>query len=139
MDIDTIQNLQTYITAETNDAAIYNALAGMTENEQARRMLSEIAEDEKEHANEFKRIYRIMTGHIFSPEAKEPSFTKSMNEVLMDRVLDESEDYRKYNTQALKTNNNTALRNAYLNASADENVHAHKIMYILNFLLEDQD
>jgi len=54
-------------------------------------------------------------------------------EILMDRVLDESGDYRKYAEQYRNTGNKE-LQDAFIKASTDENVHALRLLYLLDQL-----
>lgn len=132
MDMSTIQKLQTYIKAELGDASLYRALAIIAPNETDRQLLLEFAEDEQSHADEFKRIYRQMTGRSYNPEVMPPEMIGSYRDILRDRVLDESGDFRKYGEQYLITENNTPLKNAYYRARTDENVHALRLLYMLS-------
>lgn len=128
----TIQKLQTYIAAELGDAALYRELAKMAPNQNDSQLLREFAEDEQAHANEFQRIYRMMTGRNYTPTLQPPDLSDSYRDILRDRVLDESGDFRKYGEQYLQTNQNQALKNAYYRARTDENVHALRLLYLLS-------
>ncbi|MDQ5984183.1 MAG: hypothetical protein RUMPE_01222 [Eubacteriales bacterium SKADARSKE-1] len=126
------QKLQTYIIAELGDALLYKELAKMAPNEEYKNLLLDFSKDEQSHADEFKLIYRMITGKKFDPTVATPSLEGSFNDILRDRVLDESGDYRKYGEQYLNTTQNQILRDAYYRARTDENVHALRLLYMLS-------
>ena len=132
MDNTVAQNLRTYIDAELRDAALYKELAAMAPTDDDRQLLTEFSEDEQSHADTFKRIYRSMTGRSYNPIINPPVLTGSVQDILRERVLDESGDFRKYGEQYLMTNNNDTLKDAYYRARTDENVHALRILYLLS-------
>lgn len=131
MDMTTLQNLQTYINAELSDSALYKELAKSAPNDEYRKLLLEFSEDEQSHADNFMRIYKMLTGKNYMPEVKPPVISDSFNDVLRDRVLDESGDFRKYGEQYIRTSN-PILKNAYYTARTDENVHALRLLYMLS-------
>lgn len=131
MDMTTAQKLQMYITAELGDAALYRELANIATDENEHQLLLEFAEDEQAHAEEFQRIYRIMTGRGYHPFIPQPVLKGTYREILRDRVLDESGDFRKYGQQYIQTEKNDMLKNAYYRARTDENVHALRLLYML--------
>lgn len=127
-----VQNLENFIEAEMRDAQLYNMLAEQAPNENSRQILIEIAEDEQGHANEFKRIYRMLTGRRFSVQVNPIQLTDTYENVLRERIIDESGDYRKYGEQYMLTKQNIPLGDAYFKAMLDENVHALRIIYLLD-------
>lgn len=129
---DVLRNLETYITAELGDAALYRELAKEAPNPGYQELLLEFAEDEQAHADEFGRIYRNLTGRAYSPLIPRPILKGNFYDILRDRVLDESGDFRKYGEQYIQTNRNAALKNAYYKARTDENVHALRLLYMLS-------
>lgn len=133
MESSIMHKLGTYINAELSDSALYRELARIAPNEQDRKLLLEFADDEQAHADEFKRIYRLFYGRNFIPDVKKPQIVNSYREILRDRVLDESGDFRKYGEQYASTDNPT-LKNAYYRARTDENVHALRLLYMLSAL-----
>lgn len=132
LDMSTMQKLQMYIDAELGDAALYKDLAKIAPSEGYRQLLLEFSEDEQSHANTFKKIYRMMFGRTYSPIVKEPVLTGSFEDILRDRVLDESGDFRKYGEQYIQTQRNDMLKDAYYRARTDENVHALRLLYMLS-------
>ena len=128
----TIERLETYIKAELGDSALYKELSKIAPNDEDRKLLMEFSEDELSHANEFKRIYTMMTRKSFNPEIETPVITDSFKNILRERVLDESGDFRKYGEQYMQQNINIMLKDAYYRAMVDENVHALRLLYMLS-------
>jgi rubrerythrin len=127
------QRLQGFITAELSAAALYRELEKYAPNDRARQLIAEIAQDEQAHADEFLRVYRMMTRQkSYTPETPEaPAFIGTFKGILRGRLLDEAEDYRKYSA-LYNTNDNPALRTALARAGTDENVHALRIIVMLS-------
>jgi len=128
----TTEKLETYIKAELGDAALYKELSKIAPNDEDRKLLMEFSADEQSHADEFKRIYTMLTRKSFNPEIKTPVISDSYKNVLRERVLDESGDFRKYGEQYLQENVNTMLKDAYYRARTDENVHALRLLYMIS-------
>ncbi len=128
----TTEKLETYIKAELGDAALYKELSKIAPNDEDRKLLMEFSADELSHANEFKRIYTMLTRKNFNPEIKTPVISDSYKNVLRERVLDESGDFRKYGEQYLQENVNIMLKDAYYRARTDENVHALRLLYMIS-------
>ncbi len=132
MEMTTAQKLQMYINAELGDAALYRELSKSANDETDKNLLLEFAEDEQSHADEFKRIYSMMTGGSYNPIVTPPVINHPFEEILRERVLDESGDFRKYGEQYILTDKNNILKNAYYRARTDENVHALRLLYMLS-------
>ncbi|MBN7771864.1 hypothetical protein [Clostridium aminobutyricum] len=126
------QKLEVYINAELEKAALYRELAKIAPSETARKILLEFANDGQFHLDEFKRIYRSMTGNSYNPEVQPVYLTKPYQDILGKLVLDESGDFRKYEEQYLDTSQNSPLKNAYYRAKTDSNVHALRLLYLLS-------
>ena len=86
------------------------------------------------HAEEFRRIYRTLAGRAYQPTVPTPVITGNFREILRDRVLDESGDFRKYGEQYSQTTRNNMLREAYYRARTDEAVHALRLLYMITGL-----
>lgn len=127
------QRLEMYIDGELGDSALYKELAKTAPNDKFKELFLEFSEDEMSHAVEFKRIYKILTGKNYNPVIRPPVLEGTFEDILRDRVLDESGDFRKYGEQFIKTDKNYALRNAYYKARTDENVHALRLLYMLSY------
>lgn len=128
------KSLITYIDAETSDATLYRELANMAPSEDAREILMDFADDEQSHADEFIMLYRSITGRKYTPEVKPVQLVGSYRDILLDRVIDESGDFRKYGDEYLQASKNKALQDAFYRARTDENVHALRLLYLLNQL-----
>lgn len=126
-----LQKLQTYITAELSDAALYRELARVAPDDAASRIFLEFADNEQSHADQFNRIYYHMTGQKFTPMILPVTLPDNYREFLRERILDESKDFRKYAEQYQLTKSQ-ALKNAYYRAEIDENVHALRLLYLLS-------
>lgn len=126
------EKLEMYIKAELGDEIFYEELAKMAPNADDCRILLEIAEEEGKHAKIFQRIYKRMTGIDYAPEIEMPQMMGSYQDILRDRVIDESGDYRKYGKQYLMTMHDMELKDAYYNTRTDENVHALRLLYLLS-------
>lgn len=129
--ITTEQKLQEYIKAEIGDSALYNLLSKIAPFDMDKKLLGEFSKDELSHANEFRKIYKEITGQDYDPPISMPKLSGNYRDVLRNRVLDESGDFRKYGEQYLITNDNEALKNAYYRARTDEAVHALRLLYLL--------
>jgi rubrerythrin len=129
---ETAQKLESYIKAELGDSALYTALAAVAPNDDDRKLLTEFAADEKAHATEFQRIYKSLTGKEYNPTIAAPVLSQPYRDILRERVLDESGDFRKYGEQYLITDWNSTLKSAYYRARTDEAVHALRLLYLLS-------
>lgn len=127
----TAEKLETYIRAELGDAALYRELAKIAPSEEDRKLLLEFSADEQSHAQEFQKIYTMLTRSVYNPEVSTPVITKPYRDVLHERILDESGDFRKYGEQYIIPTMNSELTRAYYRARTDENVHALRLLYLL--------
>lgn len=133
LELTTKEKLEMYIEAELGDAALYKELAKIAPNGNFYHLLTEFSKDEQAHADEFKRIYKKMTGKSYNPIIPPPVLEGSFDDILRDRVLDESGDYRKYGEQYIQTERDDQLKKAYYRARTDENVHALRLLYMLSY------
>ncbi|WP_312648502.1 ferritin-like domain-containing protein [Aminipila sp.] len=132
MDTTLIEELQTYIKAELGDAELYRELAQMAPDEMEMNLIMEMAADEQSHADEFKLIYKDLTGEIYRPNIPPVKLNMPYADILRDRIIDESGDFRKYMHAHQEYFNNEALREAFFNAGVDENVHVVRLLNFLN-------
>lgn len=131
MEMTLVQRLQMYIDAEMADSALYKELSKIAPNDEYEELLLEFSADERKHADEFKRIYRMLTCSNYNPMVPRPVLEGSFREILRDRVLDESGDFRKYGLEYIKACN-PVLEKAFYIARTDENVHALRLLYMLS-------
>lgn len=130
MKSETLQKLKTYIKAELGNSMLYRVLARMAPDRNGKQLLMEFAEDEQAHAEKFQKIYRNMTGRSYNPEIEPPDISMGYRKIVLDRILDESGDFRKYNRDYAEECKNMKLKKAYYNAAVDENVHAQRLSYL---------
>ena len=126
------QRLMNYIDAETADAALYRELSKVSDDPGDSKLLNEFDVDEAYHAVDFEAFYRLLTWKRYFPNQYASDLTDDYREILFDRILDESGDFRKYNREYMSTpSDNVRLKNAFYNAAVDENMHAIRLLYIL--------
>ncbi|NMA80081.1 MAG: hypothetical protein GX967_05490 [Clostridiales bacterium] len=123
--------LEEYIKSELSDSALYAELAKKAPSSNYRKILMEMAADDTSHANEFKRIYKSMTGRNYNPIVKPPALKGSFNEILRSRIPSESDDYRKYCEEYITSKGNSVLKTTFYLAGIDDNVHALHLIYML--------
>lgn len=126
-----LMKLQEYITAELTDYEFYMELSKMAPSDEAKFILIGIAEDEKCHAEMFQKIYRQMTGCCCCPKICPIVLQGKYEDILIDRVFDETADYKKYRCDLLTVSPNTAFWNACYKAGTDENCHANKLLCLV--------
>lgn len=132
MDKKLIKKLQAYIKTELADVALYHELAQMAPDEEEMNLMLEIADDEQVHADEFQLIYKSLTGETYQPNIPPVRINTSYEDILRDRVIEESEDFRKYMYDHREYFTDEVLREAFYLAAIDENVHAIKLLHILD-------
>jgi rubrerythrin len=129
-----IEKIYLSIEEELRAAAYYRALAEAAPDQFAADMLSEFANDEREHAYQLQRAYERITGDNYSPPHEEYEFeltAEDYEEALEKRVLEETADFKKYKDYYLMTNNQY-LRDIFFNAMHDESYHATRELYLLH-------
>lgn len=136
MDISTIQKLQTYITEELYDASVYEALSKQAPSENSRRILSDLANDQKENAQIFQTIYGDSLGRSYDPVIPPPIINKSYKEMLQEQVLKKVKDYRKYDEDYINETRNDYLKQAYNKAKTESNVYAMSLLFLLTEEIE---
>ena len=125
------QQLRTNILSKLNDAALYRELAKQAPRDDVIPLL-EIANDDEQQAEDFQCIYQSLTGCGFDPIADTPTLEEPYRDILRNRVLAESEDFRKYGEQSLGCRQNPQLQNALACASINQNVHALNLLALLS-------
>ena len=131
MDMNFINTLQTYINAENEDYIFYSELAKHAPEEEYRNLLTEIAEEEKGHADSFTNIFRMLAGRDPVLSVSPVAVNGDFYEILRDRLMDETRDYKKYSEHYAVMPQNNTIRNAFFRAMTDENSHALKLLYML--------
>lgn len=125
------QRMEEYITAEANDAHIYKNLSQIAPKASDKLTLMQISREEQAHSNNLIQAYKTMFNKNFTPIIKDESVNASMfYDVINDRILDESKDFKKYSSEYLDAPNNT-LKTVFFNNMIDENTHALRLINIL--------
>ncbi|AGB40976.1 hypothetical protein Halha_1015 [Halobacteroides halobius DSM 5150] len=133
-----LQEMYLSIEEQLRAAAYYRALADIAPNQFAAGMIEEFAADEREHAYQLQRAYERLTGETFVSEY-EYEFDLNPDdyvEYLEERVIEETNDYKKYKSFYLMTDNNY-LRDIFFNAMHDEMYHALREMYLIHRAMTD--
>jgi len=132
LDSNLIEELQAYIKTELTDAELFRKLAQMAPDEMQMNLLMEMAADEQSHADDFKLIYKDLTGEVYRPSIPPINVNLTYSQLLSDRILEETEDFRKYMYAHQRYFNDETLREIFFRAAVDENVHAVRLLELLN-------
>ena len=125
-------NLQTHITTELGNAALYRALAEQAPSEQDRQLLLDLAKDTEGHAADFQNAYSTITSRSYTPEIPAPNLCANYRDTLKTCVLDASNDLRVYDEELRQLDKNPALKTAFAQAKIDKGVHALRLLNLLN-------
>lgn len=120
-----------YIKDETADSRYYQELARMAPNTASRDLLLGFSRDEAGHAENFRKVYRQITGETPpvlppSPPPQIPSYC----EALKIRIIAESNDFVKYGQEFLQAPD-MQLRSLFYLTGAAEAQHAMRIPILL--------
>lgn len=134
MELTTTQRIRMYIEDEERDAIIYKQLSNIAQSTKSREILFEISNDEQSHSDSFKKLYYSITGRSYKPLVIPPELNGTFKDVILNQILEETDTSRKYEEQYYIAQNKT-LKNIYLKAKIDEQVHTNKLIYILLYEL----
>lgn len=148
------QLLQQFINAELADAAYYRELARSATNNSDYQLLLNMADNDQEQAEIFRRVYRSCTGQTYNPNAVSPAnlanLAKAANlsnlvsdanvangvlpysyeDALRQQALNESAACFNY-AQQYAAAQNAAFRRACFCAAATANMHCQQLLAIL--------
>lgn len=118
--------LEGFIENEVSDSGYYFALASRTAQQNAKRVFTQLANDEKRHARQLQTAYFLLTGNSYA--AKKPAKTppRSILEALRQRYSAENEGAAEYIKAAERTEN-PELKQLFLELAKDEKRHAAEI------------
>lgn len=133
MEMTLLKRLQGYIDDELSAHEYYRDVAKIAPNEEYRKLLIETSDDEERHANEFKKIYRMLTGRDYNPDLPKAALKGDFRNNLRESFLDEIEAYKDYGKQYVETDRNRFLKELYYTAQLDENVHALRMLYMMGY------
>lgn len=118
------------INDEYSAIQCYEVLANQAPNAEIKNRILEIRNDEIRHYHTFSQIYFSLTGSQPTLKITEQCSTDYKSGVLA-TFIDEQETVDFYHTIARKYNN-AFIRNAFTEASADEQNHAVWFLYFMN-------
>lgn len=128
---DFMKKLNEFIKDELHDNLYYQKLSTLAIKESHKKLLLEIANDEKEHANAFINIMKLYDKNYVVPTVEVPNITLDFKTAIINRILSELADYKKYGKLYLSAQIKE-LADLYFNIRTDENIHAHKLTIILS-------
>lgn len=108
----------------------YEKLANLAPNQETKRQILEIRNDEIRHYHLFSHIYTSLTGKKPSPQLTEPCADHFQNRVIAS-FKDEQETVDFYHEVARETDD-AVIKNAFQQAAADEQNHAVWFLYFMN-------
>lgn len=128
--IELLNKIAEYIEDETNDSLFYYEMAKLTPIPQAQALLVSFAQDEANHATNFETLYRLLTGtNPPDIEIKQPRIN-SFEEAVRQRIIAESEDFKKYSIDYSNFHNPPICDLFYL-TSVVEGQHAMRLTLLL--------
>lgn len=131
MEVTLKKRIQRYIADEMSDSIFYKELAKKAPNEYERKLLNDFALNEIKHISNFKNIYYMISGTVYSPVVVLPDTDGDYAELLRKKMLRESEKFRKYGEQ-YRLMENEKIKDAFYQLRSDKGVHALQLLYILN-------
>lgn len=129
------QHIKEYISDETNDAEFYNTLISLAPNEEQKKLIEDIRNDEILHTQIFKKIFTELTGVVLPShdqmQNKSISNSFSYKEGLKKAFFGELDAVKKYReTMAYMPSKDLADMIMYI--LTDEIRHADKYNYLIN-------
>lgn len=125
-----INDISKAINGEYHAIYCYEILSNQAPNTEIKNRILEIRNDEIRHYHTFAQIYISLTGNQPTPKITKQCPNNYKSGVLA-AFIDEQETVDFYHQIARKYNN-AAIRNAFTQASADEQNHAVWYLYFMN-------
>ena len=125
-----INDISKAINGEYRAIHCYEALANQAPNIGIKNKIFEIRNDEIRHYHAFAQIYFSLTGNQPTPKITEQC-SKDYKSGVLAAFIDEQETVDFYHGIARKYNYDN-IRNAFTQASADEQNHAVWFLYFMN-------
>lgn len=129
-----IENVKSYIIDENEDEAFYDKLIQLAPNDDQKKIIADIRDDEKIHANIFRKIFTELTGVILPVTPNKMDKDSHSNLSYMDGLktalfgeLDAIKKYREIMTYMP----NKTLYNMVMYVMTDEIRHADKYNYLI--------
>ncbi|HWP52154.1 MAG TPA: ferritin-like domain-containing protein [Clostridia bacterium] len=130
MDLTLPQRLQDYIDSEMHHEALYRAMAEKAPTEHDRQLLLEIAENERNHADEFKGIYQAAVGQSYEPEIVPPDMEAPYQIVLRQMIIYENAAFQEYHNQFI-TSKDPVLKKTCYQTGKNKSDHINKLIKLM--------
>lgn len=121
-----VKRLEEYIQNELEDSDYYKGLAKLAPTELSKEIILRLSEDEAMHAENLQRTYYMITGRYYTIEPIEPVVISDYEDALKQRVLAETNDYKKYGEEYLMAPNKY-LKDLFFNTRTVEAQRAMRI------------
>lgn len=121
-----IDDIKEYICHELKDSIYYMELSLKAPTSLAKEILLRLSNDEKCHAESFMQAYYYLTGRMFTPLIDDFPIIPDFEAALRNRMLAETNDYKKYGERYLEAPNKY-LSNLFFLIKTVEAQHAMKI------------
>lgn len=130
-----IQQVKEYIIDETNDADFYTKLIQMAPNDEQKKIIEDIRDDEKIHTQIFRKIFTELTGVVLNTTTQMNNSNMnnsfSYKDGLKKALFGELDAIKKYReTMAYMPNKD--LADMFMYVLTDEIRHADKYNYLIN-------
>ena len=125
-----VADLSEYIVDELQDSRYYAILAQKAPTTRAKNLILEFSADEKMHAQNFMKAYKRLTGKNFVvPKITDP-VVPEYKEAIEDRIIAETNDYKKYGQQYLNANDKY-FKDLFFMTRTAEATHAMRMPLLL--------
>ena len=118
------RKLGEYINSELHDAQLYKALSRSAPNDRDKEIFEEFSDDCSDNAQEFTKLYKLMTGTAFVPAPTHLSENGSYRNILRSRIREEIRLSKKYRREYLSCGDRLPLKRAFFNAYHNALEHA---------------
>ncbi|MCM3756519.1 ferritin-like domain-containing protein [Sporosarcina aquimarina] len=132
IDTKVLDDILKAIDSEYTAIACYELLASQAPNEEKKKRILEIRNDEMRHYETFWYLYYSLTDKEPNPKVTKQCANNYKTGVI-DAFIDEQETVDFYHKISRSTDN-PIIKNAFIQASADEQNHAVWYLYFLNQL-----
>lgn len=128
-----IENVKSYVLDENEDEMFYDKLINLAPNEEQKKIIADIRDDEKIHAKIFRKIFTELTGVILPnqiPSTSKMDTNFSYMEGLKKAFFGELEAVKKYR-EIMAYMPNKTLADMVMYVLTDEIRHADKYNYLI--------
>lgn len=130
-----IESVKEYIMDETEDSEFYTKLISIAPNEEQKKIIEDIRNDERIHTQIFRKIFTMLTGVVLptTPQMpnKNPDTSFSYKEGLKKALFGELDAVKKYR-ETMAYMPNKALADMFFYVLSDEIRHANKYNYLIS-------